>query len=209
MTPPDRRAGALTALHEQRAQRSRGKNVVMAAESLQGAFAAACRGDEAAVGVVYRSLHPHLLRYLRHHVGPSAEEVASDVWLGIAGRLTDFSGTVDEFRALLFTIARRRVLDHRRRWARSVSMVPLTDDSGHEYVEFEDMTVQRLTAQGAVELLVQHLPPEQAEIVLLRVLGDLDVDEVAAITGKSKVAVRVAQHRALRRLRHVFAHTRV
>ena len=180
----------------------------MSDEPLQVALAAASRGDEAAVGVVYRSLHPHLLRYLRYHAGPSAEELASEVWLGISGRLAGFSGTVDEFRALLFTIARRRVFDHRRRRSRSVSTVPLTD-VGHEHVEFEDVTVERLTAQGAVELLVRHLPPDQAEIVLLRVLGELDVDEVATITGKSKVAVRVAQHRALRRLQQVFAHTRV
>jgi len=195
---------------DRRTPRSPGDNGVMSAESLQRAFGAACRGDEAAVGVLYRSLHPHLLRYLRHHVGPSAEEVASEVWLGIAGRLSGFSGTVDEFRALLFTIARRRVLDHRRRWARTVTLVPLTDDCvGNETFEFEDVTVERLTAQGAVELLVQHLPADQAEIVLLRVLGELNVDEVAAVTGKSKVAVRVAQHRALRRLQQVFAQTRV
>ena len=44
------------------------------------------------------------------------------------------------------------------------------------------------------------LPADQAEIVLLRVLGDLDVAQVAAIVGKSPGAVRIAQHRALQRL---------
>jgi RNA polymerase sigma-70 factor (ECF subfamily) len=177
----------------------------MGAARLQDAFGDACRGDEAAVAVVYRALHPHLLRYLRHHVGPAAEEVASEVWLGIAGRFSGFSGTVDEFRALLFTIAHRRVLDHRRRWARHGTTVSLTDECREESVEFEDAVVARLTAQGAVELLVRHLPADQAEIVLLRVVGEFDVDEVARITGRSKVAVRVAQHRALRRLQTIFA----
>jgi DNA-directed RNA polymerase specialized sigma24 family protein len=48
------------------------------------------------------------------------------------------------------------------------------------------------------------LPGDQAEIVLLRVLGDLDVEEVAGIVGKTEGAVRVAQHRALQRLQHTW-----
>jgi RNA polymerase sigma-70 factor (ECF subfamily) len=49
------------------------------------------------------------------------------------------------------------------------------------------------------------LPADQAEIVLLRTLADLDVEQVAQILGKSKGAVRIAQHRALRRLEQTFA----
>jgi RNA polymerase sigma-70 factor, ECF subfamily len=57
-----------------------------------------------------------------------------------------------------------------------------------------------MNAQGAVDALVRSLPDDQAEIVLLRVLGELDVEQVATIVGISKGAVRVSQHRALRRL---------
>lgn len=180
-------------------------NERMSAEGLDVALADASSGDQAAVGVLYRSLNPPLLRYLRHHVGPAAEDVASDVWLAIARRLAGFSGTQQEFRALLFTIARRRVIDQRRRWARQVVTVALTDECHARYpVEFEDATVVRMTAQSAVETLVRYLPPEQAEIVLLRVLGDLDVGQVAAIVGRSNGAVRVTQHRALQRLQQIF-----
>ncbi|HWS46447.1 MAG TPA: sigma-70 family RNA polymerase sigma factor [Acidimicrobiia bacterium] len=182
----------------------------MLAEPLEVALADACRGDDAAVGVVYRALHPQLLRYLRHHVGPMAEDVASEVWLAIARRLPDFSGSIDEFRALLFTIARRRVVDHHRRQARQARTDALTGDhAAREDVGIEDAAVERLTAQGAIELLVRHLPPDQAEIVLLRVLAELDVWQVAEIVGKSKGAVRVAQHRALRRLQRIFEQERV
>ena len=68
----------------------------------------------------------------------------------------------------------------------------------------ETQAVERLTAQSAVEALVGCLPADQAEIVLLRVLGDLDVADVAEIVGKSKGAVRVSQHRALQRLQRTW-----
>ncbi len=60
--------------------------------------------------------------------------------------------------------------------------------------------VERLSGQAAADLIVALLPVDQAEVVLLRVLGDLDVETVAEILGKSPNWVRVTQHRALRRL---------
>ncbi len=56
-----------------------------------------------------------------------------------------------------------------------------------------------LTTEAAIARIAT-LPPDQAEVVLLRILGGLSVREVAAITGKRPGTVRVLQHRALRRL---------
>ncbi len=154
---------------------------------------------------MYRSLNPLILRYLRHHVGAAAEDIAAEVWLCVAGRLPQFEGSEDDFRALLFTIARRRAVDHHRQAARRVATTELRDDLDGFGMTFEDDVVARITAQGAVEMLARHLPAEQAEIVLLRVLGGFDVAHVAAIVGKNAGAVRVAQHRALQRLQEVFA----
>jgi RNA polymerase sigma-70 factor, ECF subfamily len=150
---------------------------------------------------VYSQLNPRLLRYLRHHVGHAAPDVASDVWLALARELPRFEGGPDAFRALTFTIARRRAVDHHRRSGRRPPTVPLDDApdcAGSE--EPEQLVVDGMEAQRAVRMLAGELPPDQAEIVLLRVLGDLGVDQVAVIVGKTPGAVRVAQHRALRRL---------
>jgi len=171
---------------------------------------AAARGDEGALALVYRELNPRLLRYLRHHAGPVAEDLASEVWLAVAPRLDGYTGTFEQFRALMYAVARRRVVDEYRRKGRTPARaslddaVELPDRAGTETV-----AVERLTAQGAVEMLVRRLPADQAEIVLLRVLGDLDVEQVAEILGKSPGAVRIAQHRALKRLQHTFARNAV
>jgi RNA polymerase sigma-70 factor (ECF subfamily) len=162
---------------------------------------AAARGDEAAIAALYRDLHPHLLRYLRHHVGRFAEDVASEVWLGLAPQLAGFEGTAADLRALMFTIARRRVVDHHRRHGRQPSTCVL--DASCDRPDGDDteaVALENLTAQGAVAALVRGLPADQAEIVLLRVLGELDVAQVAKIVGKSAGAVRIAQHRALQHL---------
>jgi RNA polymerase sigma-70 factor, ECF subfamily len=169
---------------------------------LEVALQRAAGGEEAAVATLYRALNPLLLRYMRHHVGPVAEDVASEVWLGLAPQLAEFTGTFEAFRALMFSVARRRVVDEYRRNGRrpaTVSFDETFDCPGSD--DTEGQALATLTAQGAVEALARRLPPDQAEIVLLRVLGDLDVEQVAAIVGKSAGAVRVAQHRALERLR--------
>ena len=171
-------------------------------DALCAAIAAARTGEEEGACVLYRWLNPPLLRYLRFHVGNAAEDLASEVWVSVARALRGFEDGPRELRALVFSIARRRAVDHYRRRAREADLVGIetvADPVARD--DTESAGVESLTTQQAVEALVRELPPEQAEIVLLRVLGELDVAEVAALVGKSAGAVRVAQHRALRRLR--------
>lgn len=56
-----------------------------------------------------------------------------------------------------------------------------------------------LSTERAVDL-IGRLAPDQAEVVLLRVVADLDVAATARVVGKSRGAVRVLAHRGLRRL---------
>ena len=60
-----------------------------------------------------------------------------------------------------------------------------------------------LGTRWAIRLITSSLSPDQAEVVILRVIGQLGVDEVAAIMGKRRGTIRVLQHRALRRLAQV------
>ena len=181
----------------------------MPPECLEVALTRAAEGDEAAISTLYRSLNPLLLRYLRHHVGRVAEDVASEVWLALAPQMADFGGSLEQFRALMFTIASRRVVDEYRRNGRQTPTVSFSDDFAETFdradsCDTEAQVIGRITAQSAVERLVGCLPEDQAEIVLLRVLGDLEVAQVAEIVGKSNGAVRIAQHRALQRLQRTW-----
>jgi RNA polymerase sigma-70 factor (ECF subfamily) len=102
----------------------------------------------------------------------------------------------------MFTIARNRLIDWRRREARRRSVAVSPEVLG-ERAAVDDpagLALDVVRADAAVALVRSCLPRDQAEVILLRVLGGLEVDEVAAIVGKRPGNVRVLQHRGLRRL---------
>ena len=160
-------------------------------------------GDPDAIARLYRELQPRLMRMLRVEVGDAADDVASQTWLEVVGALKRFEGDFDGFRALLFTIARRRVADHRRTRRRRPA-TPTEPVTFNERLEAPDDTERTALAdvggQWAVQRIVELLPSDQAEIVLLRVVADLPVEHVAQILGRPAGTIRVQQHRALKRL---------
>jgi RNA polymerase sigma-70 factor, ECF subfamily len=168
---------------------------------LEQALGQARRGDEAGFAVVWRTLHPPLLRYLTVRGDEAPEDVAAETWLQVVRDLRGFSGGVPEFRAWLFTVARHRAIDQgRARAARPVvAMAEPRDDHGPAVPSAEQDAVEREATAAAVRL-VATLPAEQAEMVMLRVVAGLDVAAVAELVGKKPGAVRVAVHRALKSL---------
>ena len=163
-------------------------------------LAAAAGGDDAAFGVLWRDLQPGLLRYLNAMAPGSGEDLASETWLRVVGGLARFSGDERAFRAWVFTIARHRAVDRwRRRARRNDELVPV--DALVDLPAPDDPPARpRGHLQPAAVDLIATLPPDQAEVVLLRVVAGLEVAEVATITGKRPGNVRVLSHRALRRL---------
>jgi RNA polymerase sigma-70 factor (ECF subfamily) len=164
-------------------------------------LAASQAGAEWALAELYRELHPRVLRYLRVLEPSEAEDLASEIWLDVARGLGRFEGDGRAFRAWAFTIARRRLVDLRRQRARRPAIATpverLVERGGIGDVEEEAMA--GLTTEAAIARIAT-LPPDQTEVVLLRILGGLSVREVAAITGRRPGTVRVLQHRALKRL---------
>src|SRR5436190_15641845 len=124
--------------------------------------AAAKEGDEHAMAQLWRGLNPLLLRYLRGRIGDGAEDVAASAWLDAARGLLSFEGDDAAFRAWLFTIARRRLVDEVRRRERRRELVldaPPDTPVTAVYGELDDL-VRALA-------LVRMLPPDQADAVPL------------------------------------------
>lgn len=168
-------------------------------------FEAARQGDEQAFSALYRSLQPALLTYLRQRAPEAAEELASETWLAASRSLATVEGGVEGFRALLFTIARRRVVDHHRRRSRQPQTVVLGEAIEHPAPDALATLEEAVASRDSVRALTAHLKPEQAEVVLLRVVAGLSVEEVARTMGKTPGAIRVLQHRALKSLYDVLA----
>ena len=169
---------------------------------LEAALQAARSGDDAAMAVVFRSLHPALLQYVRVRAPyAAAEDLVAETWLAAAEKFGTFSGGVADFRSWIFTIAHRRVIDHYRRGGRRPHPFTLEQAPDPATPDVADSVVSGLTSRQAIDRLVAGLPPEQAEVLVLRVVAELGVEQVATIMGKKPGAIRVLQHRALRRLR--------
>jgi RNA polymerase sigma-70 factor (ECF subfamily) len=171
-------------------------------DDFDAVLAGAQAGEEWAFAVLYDAIQPGLLRYLRWQEPRCAEDLASETWLGFAQGLHSFDGGEGALRAWMFTIARHRLANHRRsEGRRRTSPVPgdaFTDIAVDE--DPADLVAARMSAQTAIAHLSSVLSPDQAEVIVLRVVGGLSVDEVATVLGKRSGTVRVLQHRALRRL---------
>jgi RNA polymerase sigma-70 factor (ECF subfamily) len=174
----------------------------MLGESFDEALEGARRGEEQAFARLYRDLNPALLRYFGAQAPADAEDLASETWMAAARGLGSFEGGEGAFRGWIFTIAHRRLVQHwrdaGRRPAQAVDPGAFDQLLGASDTEREALLATEGVA--AARALVAELTFEQAQVILLRVLGGLSVEEVAAAIGKRPGTVRVLQHRALRRL---------
>lgn len=159
-------------------------------------------GDEHAAGLIFRAYQPYLLRYLRSQEPRVAEDLAAEVWVAAAGALRGFDGDEGGFRSWLFTVARRRVIEHRRKGLRRRTD-PVNPESLETVTDERDPGDRAATcvdAERAIELMSEHLSPDQTEVLVLRVVADLPAAQVAELMGHTEAWVRLTQHRALKRL---------
>jgi len=117
-------------------------------------------------------------------------------------RSRDTYEATGRFRAFLFTIARRLVID----WRRRQNAMRLEDPEEIETLQAPERAEDRAEARDLAERLeaaLRRLPASQREIVLLARYAGLSAEEIAQVTGSTPGAVRVGLHRALRRLREL------
>jgi len=168
---------------------------------------AAVDGDRKAVEDVIRWVRPLVVRYCRARVGrqektfASADDVAQEVCLAVLTALPSYRDQGRPFLAFVYGIAAHKVADAHRSAARNrAEPVPEIPDApaladGPEQRAMQGELAERMTR------LLGTLPDKQREILVLRVVVGLSAEETAEAVGSTPGAVRVAQHRALHKLR--------
>ncbi len=157
-------------------------------------------GERDAIGELWRLYQPQLLRVLRSRGIDSVDDVASQTWIDVGRALARFEGNGTDFRRWLFTIARNRSIDQARRTRRQAG-VELTETSGStSQIARPDEFAEVGSLDRALATL-RRLPDDQAEAVMLRVVYDMSIVDVAGVMGMSPGNVRVLVHRGLKRLR--------
>ena len=180
-------------------------------ERLDAAVAEAVAGSRDALREVVEIIRPIVVRYIRarlgtaERVGLSADDVAQEVCLAAIQALPRYQDQGRPFLAFVYGIASHKVADAHRAAGRNRSeptdSVPerLSLDAGPE-----QMAIQADSAARMKQLLAV-LPEKQREILTLRIVVGLSAEETAEAVGSTPGAVRVAQHRALARLKSEIA----
>lgn len=168
---------------------------------------AAMSGDRDAVARLLEVIRPLVARYCRGRLGPvdrsflSADDVAQEVCLAVLTALPNYRVQGKPFLAFVYGIAGHKVIDAHRSVSRGrtdpVADVPDAVETGAG----PEQRALRGELSGRLRDLLDTLPEKQREILVLRIVVGLSAEETAEIVGASPGAVRVAQHRALNRLR--------
>jgi RNA polymerase sigma-70 factor (ECF subfamily) len=158
-------------------------------------------GDERAFAELYERYRRTVFTFLLHLTGtrPTAEDLLQETFFRIWRARASYQPS-GEFRAWLFTIARRLAVDHFRREGLAWEENPGAVDA---VVSFEtpDRRAEARDELARLERALDQLPPVQREVVLLARVVGAGADEIAKVTGSTPSAVRVQLHRALHRLR--------
>jgi RNA polymerase sigma factor (sigma-70 family) len=169
----------------------------MSAERFTSLLESARDGSEAAWQELYNGLAPMVLGYLRVNGAPDAEDVLSEVFLQVARDIATFEGEESGFRSWVFTIAHHRLIDARRRSARRpVELAPDPPEPGDPTDDAADEALARIGVEEVHQVL-ETISEEQRAVLLLRVVGDLSIEDVGKAIGKKPGAVKALQRRGL------------
>jgi len=167
-------------------------------ESFPGVLAAARGGEEGAWRAIYEEFAPQVRGYLRGRGEAEPDDLLGEVFLQVVRDLPSFEGAEADLRAWVLTIAHHRLIDERRGQARrpSESAAPVASEDGRPGGNAEEEALEALEEERMRKLLA-GLPSDQRSVLLLRVIGDLTVEKVAQLLGKTPGAVKQLQRRGL------------
>lgn len=172
-----------------------------ACDELDDWVAEAVAGSGVAFTRLWELLAPVVAGYVRGRGAQEVDDVTSEVFLAAFRNLEGFAGDGAAFRRWLFTIAHRRAVDAVRRQIRAG-----TEDAYEAEADPRSTRSAEVEALGRLEhdatlRLIHALPEDQRDVLLLRLVAGLPVEEVAVVLGRSGEAVRQLQRRAIVRVR--------
>jgi RNA polymerase sigma-70 factor (ECF subfamily) len=165
--------------------------------------AAQC-GDHAAYAQLVRKIMPLLQRALRIRHGflqaADRDDLMQDVLLSLHRAMATYDSR-REFVPWLMAIARNKMVDRARRFARSTANEILVDDWAEIGAEPSTSYMERYGDPEALREAISHLSPLQQRAIELFKLGELTSKEAATVVGTTPGALRVSVHRAINSLR--------
>ena len=160
-------------------------------------------GDVDAVGELYDAHHEHIFRYVWSRVRDQqlAEDLTGETFTRMVGNLAGYRPTDVPFRAWLYRIARNLIVDYyRKEDGRSSLPLAYAENISGGGNHPGPLVEQKLVVEHVQEALAQ-IDPLQRDVILLRFVAGLPLQEVALSLDKTVAAVKSLQHRGLKSLR--------
>jgi RNA polymerase sigma-70 factor (ECF subfamily) len=181
----------------------RGRRPPRVGEAFPSILTAAQSGGSCAFERLYAAFAPPVAGYLRLQGAADPDDLTNEVFLNVFTALGSFTGDEGQFRSWVFTIAHHRLVDERRSAARRPQMtaeeVQEQPDVGGDV---EDEVLRRLSVER-IRTLCDRLAPDQRDVLLLRMLSAMTIEQVAEALGKPTTAVKSLQRRALAAIRRL------
>lgn len=173
----------------------------MAVQLTDDELSAALAGDPSGFSAVYSTISPAVLGYFRARGVDDAEALTQDVFVDVLPKFVGVKGGHSGLRTFIFSVAHARLVDYRRRHARTPQLTeydPLADQRYSNSAEDEV-----LGSLGGISSTLAMLNDEQREVLILRIVADLSVEQVAGIMNKTPGAIKQLQRRGLIALREL------
>lgn len=163
----------------------------------------ASRGDEDAAALLFDEYYPRVYRYAAARLGhgPSAEDAASETFAKVIRELGRFKWRGAGFEGWLFRIARNVIVDMQRRGGKETLTGEAIEPPEASNEGLPETTLVDLESAVELRALLDRLPPEQREVLLLRFGAGLDTNETGRAMDRNANAIRQLQLRALRNVR--------
>ena len=151
---------------------------------------------------IYREFAGPVAGYLRSRGAREPEDLTNEVFLRVARSIHEFNGDDTSFRSWIFVIAHRRLIDERRYHGRRPDVTELDTDraSADSVGDVEKEAIEHLVT-AEIAKVFNSLTEGQRDVLALRIIAGLSLEETAEVVGKRTGAVKALQHRALEALK--------
>ena len=160
------------------------------------------KGDAEAFGMLYDKHLTPIYRFILLKIGnrADAEDLCHQVFLNAWQNVGRYRFQGFPFSSWLYKIASNAVIDHWRTKKNNICIDLVSENLLSESPKFDYFLDQKLEV-GLIKTALTKLEPEQQNVIIMKFVDELTNKEIAHVLGKSEGAVRVIQHRAIKRLR--------